>query len=107
MNIYASQDIRNVAVAGHGHCGKSTLVEALLFTAGAIPAMGRVEDGSAVTAYDEEDVDRRTTLSNAVAHCEWNGIKVNLIDTPGSNAFVQEARAAMLPVDRRVRGPRD
>ena len=99
MNIYASQDIRNVAVAGHGHCGKSTLVEALLFTAGAIPAMGQVEDGSAVTAYDEEDVDRRTTLSNAVAHCEWNGIKVNLIDTPGSNAFVQEARAAMLPVE--------
>jgi elongation factor G len=61
--------------------------------------LGRVEDGSAVTAYDEEEVQRQTTMANAVAFAEWNGVKVNLIDTPGFHMFVHEARAAMMPVE--------
>ncbi|HEX4022811.1 MAG TPA: elongation factor G [Acidobacteriaceae bacterium] len=99
MKIYKSRDIRNVAVVGHSHCGKTTLLEALLATAGAIPAMGSVNDGTAVTAYDEEESARQMTLSNGVAYCEWNGAKINLIDTPGFNIFLHEARAAMLPVE--------
>ena len=58
-----------------------------------------MEDGSAVTAYDEEEVARRTTMSNAVAFAEWNGVKINLLDTPGFHMFVHETRAAMLPVE--------
>ncbi|MEO6966597.1 MAG: elongation factor G [Acidobacteriaceae bacterium] len=99
MKAYVGSEIRNLAFVGHSHCGKTTLIEALLATAGAIPIMGRVEDGTAVTAYDEEESTRRTTLANAVAFCEWSGIKVNLIDTPGFNMFVPEAKAAMLPVE--------
>ena len=99
MKAYLSDEIRNIAVAGHSHCGKTTLVEALLATAGAVPAMGKVEDGTAVTAYDEEEAARRVTIANAVAFCEWSGVKINLIDTPGFNMFVHEARAAMLPVE--------
>jgi elongation factor G len=61
--------------------------------------LGRVDDGSAVTAYDEEEVARQTTMANAVAFAEWSGVKVNLIDTPGFHMFVHEARAAMMPVE--------
>src|SRR6202042_2916959 len=99
MKVYLGSDIRNVAVVGHAHCGKTTLVSALLHAAKMTPTRGRVEDGSAVTAYDEEDVARRTTMSNAVAFAEWNGIKINLIDTPGFHMFVHETRAAMLPAE--------
>src|SRR5215813_5694509 len=99
MKTYQGSEIRNVAVVGHAHSGKTTLVSALLHAAKMTPKMGRVEDGSAMTAYDEEDVARRTTMLNAVAFAEWNGVKVNFIDTPGFHMFVHEARAAMLPVE--------
>ena len=99
MKSYQGSEIRNVAVVGHAHSGKTTLVSALLHAAGMTPKLGRVEDGSAVTAYDEEDVARCTTMQNAVAFAEWNGVKVNFVDTPGFHMFVHEARCAMLPVE--------
>src|SRR3984957_3830410 len=99
MKVYLGNDIRNVAVVGHAHSGKTTLICALLHAAKMTMTRGRIEDGSAVTAYDEEEVARRTTMSNAVAFAEWSGIKINLIDTPGFHMFVHETRAAMLPVE--------
>jgi elongation factor G len=99
MKIYSGQDVRNVAVVGHAHSGKTTLIAALLHAAKMTPVRGRVEDGSAVTAYDEEEVVRRTTMANAVAFAEWNGVKINLLDTPGFHMFLHETRAAMLPVE--------
>ena len=99
MKSYPGSEIRNVAVVGHAHSGKTTLVSALLHAAKMTPTLGRVEDGSAVTAYDEEDVARGTTMQNAVAFAEWEGVKVNFIDTPGFHMFVHEARSAMLPVE--------
>jgi elongation factor G len=99
MKTYQGSEIRNVAVVGHAHCGKTTLISALLHAAKMTDKLGRVEDGSAVTAYDEEEVARRTTMANAVAFAEWSGIKINLVDTPGFHMFVHEARAAMLPVE--------
>jgi elongation factor G len=99
MKVYLGNDIRNVAVVGHAHSGKTTLISALLHAAKMTPALGRVEDGSAVTCYDEEEVARRTTMACGVAFAEWNGVKVNLVDTPGFHMFVHESRAAMLPVE--------
>ncbi len=99
MKSYQGSEIRNVAVVGHAHSGKTTLISALLHASKMTPRLGRVEDGSAVTAYDEEDVSRRTTMQNAIAFAEWNGAKVNLVDTPGFHMFVHEAKAAMLPVE--------
>ncbi|HZY64226.1 MAG TPA: elongation factor G [Edaphobacter sp.] len=99
MKVYSGSEIRNVAVTGHSHSGKTTLVSALLYAAKMIPALGRVEDGSAVTAYDEEEIARGTTMANALAFAEWDGTKINLVDTPGFHMFVHEARAAMLPVE--------
>ncbi|MFP5229757.1 MAG: elongation factor G [Acidobacteriota bacterium] len=99
MKTYQGSEIRNVAVVGHAHSGKTTLVSALLHAAKMTPSLGRVEDGSAVTAYDEEDVARGTTMQNAVAFAEWSGVKINFVDTPGFHMFVHEARAAMAPVE--------
>jgi elongation factor G len=99
LKIYQGPDIRNVALVGHAHCGKTTLISALLHAAKMTDRLGRVDDGSAVTAYDEEDVARRTTMQNALAFAEWRGVKINLLDTPGFPMFVHEARAALLPVE--------
>ena len=99
MKTYQGSEIRNVAVVGHAHSGKTTLIAALLHAAKMTPTQGRVEDGSAVTAYDEEEVARGATMQNAVAFAEWQGIKINLVDTPGFHMFTHEARAALLPVE--------
>ena len=102
MKTYQGSEIRNVAVVGHAHCGKTTLIAALLHAAKMTPTQGRVEDGSAVTAYDEEEVARGITMQNAVAFAEWQGTKINLVDTPGFHMFTHEARAALFPVESAV-----
>jgi elongation factor G len=99
MKTYQGSEIRNVAVMGHAHSGKTTLIAALLHAAKMTPAQGRVEDGTAVTAYDEEEVARGATMQNAVAFAEWQGVKINFVDTPGFHMFTHEARAALLPVE--------
>ena len=99
MKTYQGSEIRNVAVVGHAQSGKTTLIAALLHAAKMTPAQGRVADGSAVTAYDEEEVARGVTMQNAVAFAEWQGVKINLVDTPGFHMFSHEARAALLPVE--------
>jgi elongation factor G len=99
MKTYQGSEIRNVAVVGHAHSGKTTLIAALLHAAKTTPTQGRVEDGSAVTAYDEEEVARRITMQNAVAYAEWQGTKINFVDTPGFHMFSHEARAALFPVE--------
>ncbi|MGA8044228.1 MAG: elongation factor G [Terracidiphilus sp.] len=99
MKTYQGSEIRNVAVVGHAHSGKTTLIAALLHAAKMTPTQGRVEDGSAATAYDEEEVARGTTMQNAVAFAEWQGVKINFVDTPGFHMFSHESRAALLPVE--------
>ena len=99
MKTYQGSEIRNVAVVGHSHSGKTTLIAALLHAAHMTPVQGRANNGTAVTAYDEEDVARSTTMQNAVAFAEWQGVKINFVDTPGFHIFCHEARAALLPVE--------
>jgi elongation factor G len=99
MKTYQGSEIRNVAVVGHAHSGKTTLIAALLHAAKMTPTQGRVSDGSAVTAYDEEEIARGTTMQNAVAFAEWQGVKINFVDTPGFHMFTHEARASLLPVE--------
>ena len=102
MKTYQGSEIRNLAVVGHAHCGKTTLIAALLHAAKMTPTQGRVEDGSAATAYDEEEVARGITMQNAVAFAEWQGAKINLVDTPGFHMFTHEARAALFPVESAI-----
>ncbi len=102
MKTYPGSEIRNVAVVGHAHSGKTTLIAALLHAAKMTAIQGRVADGSAATAYDEEEVARGITMQNAVAFAEWQGAKINLVDTPGFHMFTHEARAALFPVESAI-----
>jgi len=99
MKTYQGSEIRNVAVVGHAHSGKTTMIAALLHAAKMTPTQGRVADGTAATAYDDEEVARGVTMQNAVAFAEWQGVKINFVDTPGFHMFSHEARAALLPVE--------
>ncbi|MGH9387618.1 MAG: elongation factor G [Vicinamibacterales bacterium] len=99
MKVYDAASIRNVAVVGHGGSGKTQLVSALLFAAGMVNRLGRVDDGTTVTDYDDEEIARKHTLSASLAYAEWQKTKINLIDTPGFGNFFAETRAALAVVD--------
>ena len=94
-----TERIRNVALVGHGGAGKTTVAEALLFVAGAITRMGRVEDGTTVCDFDPEEHKRRLSVSLSIAPFEWEGHKVNLIDAPGYADFVGDVTAALYAAD--------
>ena len=96
MKVYDSANIRNVVLVGHGKAGKTSLVSAMLYTSGATQRLGRVDDGSAPTDYDDEEIARQMSISTGVAYAEWNKTKINFLDTPGFNMFVHEAKM-MLP----------
>ncbi len=102
MKAYSGENIRNVALVGHGHAGKTSLVSAMLATSGASPRLGRVDDGTAVTDYDEEEIARKMSISTATAYVEWNGSKINILDTPGFNMFVHEAKMVLPVVDAAI-----
>jgi elongation factor G len=103
VKVYEAAHLRNLALVGHGHAGKTTLVSAMLFTSGAVPRLGRVDDGSATTDYDEEEIARKMSISTGLAFVEWGKpearVKINLLDTPGFNMFVHEAKMVLPVVD--------
>ncbi|MFA5676016.1 MAG: elongation factor G [Christensenellales bacterium] len=91
MKYYGTGDIRNITLVGHGGEGKTTLAEAMLFCSGAIDRQGRTDDGNTVMDFDPEETKRHISLSSAVAPVEWNGTKINIIDTPGYFDFIGDA----------------
>jgi elongation factor G len=95
MKVYDAAAIRNVAVVGHGGCGKTQLVSAMLFGAGAVNRLGKVDEGTTVTDFDEEEIARKHTLSSSLAHAEWQKTKINIIDTPGFANFLTDAKAGL------------
>jgi elongation factor G len=102
MKVFDAADIRNVALVGHSGAGKTQLAAALLYDTGATPRLGKVDDGTTVTDYDEEAIARKHTLSSSLAWFEFNKRKVNLIDTPGMGNFLSDARAALRVVEAAV-----
>ena len=99
MKVYDGSDIRNIGVVGHGDHGKTSLVAAALHTAGVTNRLTRVDEGNTVTDYDEEEINRKVSVSSSLAHVEWDGKKINLIDTPGYNMFINDAKAALIAAD--------
>jgi elongation factor G len=99
MKVYDAASIRNVAVVGHSGSGKTQLTSAILADSAMINRFGKVDDGTTVTDFDEEEVARKHTLAASVAYAEWNKQKVNLIDTPGMGNFFADARAALNVAD--------
>jgi len=102
VKVYEGANIRNIALVGHGKAGKTSMVSAMLYTAGATQRLGRVDDGSATTDYDEEEIARQMSISAATAYVEWGKTKINLIDTPGFNMFVHEAKMVLPVVDAAI-----
>jgi elongation factor G len=99
VKVYDAANLRNLALIGHGHAGKTTLVSAMLQTAGATQRFGHVDDGTATTDYDEEEIARKMSISTGLACVEWGKTKLNLLDTPGFNMFVHEAKMVLPVVD--------
>ena len=99
MKTFPSSAVRNVALVGHGHAGKTSLAEALLFHAGVTNRVGRVEDGSTVCDFDPEEHKRGISISLSLAAFELGGTKINLLDAPGYADFVQDAYAALAGAD--------
>jgi elongation factor G len=99
MKVYDAASIRNVTIAGHSGAGKTQLAAAILFDAGMVNRFGKVDDGTTVTDFDEEEVARKHTLAASLAYAEWNRHKINLIDTPGFGNFLSDTLAAMRVCD--------
>ena len=99
MKVYSGSEIRNVAIVGHNDTGKTTLVSQLLFNAGATTRLGKIEEGTTTTDFDPDEIDRKHSISAAVAYVEWKNTKINLLDTPGFGIFVMEAKGALRVAD--------
>jgi elongation factor G len=95
MKEYHTGQIRNIALVSHNGAGKTTLVERLLFDTGITTRMGSVQNGTAAMDFDEEEMNRNSSVSTAIAPIEWNNIKFNLLDTPGYIDFVGEVNSAL------------
>jgi len=97
--VYSTDKLRNVVLLGHGSSGKTSLAEAMLFQTGAINRMGKVEEGTTVSDYDEEEIRRRISLNLSLIPCEWEKHKINVLDTPGYLDFVGEVISAVRVAD--------
>jgi len=99
LKTYESNKIRNVGIVAHGGAGKTSLTESLLFNAGAITRLGKVDDGNTAMDYLPEEIKRKITISTALAPIEWRGHKINLLDTPGYSDFIGDVIGTLRVVD--------
>src|SRR2546430_10231836 len=104
MRVYKTPEIRNVAVVGHGASGKTSLVDALAFVAGTSKRHGSVKDGTALTDYTADEIERKYSINLALAVAEWLDTKLNFIDTPGYLDFTGEALAGVDGAGRAAAG---
>jgi elongation factor G len=102
MRVFESDAIRNVCIVGHGAAGKTSLTSAILFNSGAVNRLARVEDGNTVTDWEDEEIERKISISAALAHCEWNKKKINILDTPGYRPFLAETQLSVRAADAAV-----
>jgi elongation factor G len=102
MTIYKGDQLRNVVLLGHGGSGKTSLAEAMLFATGAVNRLGRVDDGTAISDWDDEERRREMSINMSLIPCEWQGHKLNVMDTPGYMDFVGEVISAIRVADGAV-----
>ncbi len=102
MKAYKADAIRNIALVGHGGCGKTSLTEALLFTAGAIDRLGKVDEGTTTSDYDPDETKRKISINATLAPVEWKNTKINFIDTPGYADFIGDVKSALRVVEGAV-----
>ncbi len=102
MNIYTTDKIRNVVLLGHGGSGKTSLVEAMAYLSGITSRMGKVVDGNTVSDFGKEEQKRKFSISTSVVPIEWEGVKINILDTPGFFDFVGEVEEAVGAADAAI-----
>jgi len=102
MKDYSAENIRNIALAGHGSSGKTSLAAAILFDAGVTSRLTKVDKGNTVTDYDPDEIERKISINATPCFCEWADHKINIIDTPGYSNFLWDTRAALRAVDGAV-----
>lgn len=102
MKEYSMENIRNVAVMGHGKCGKTGIIEAMLYNAGSIDRLGKTSDGNTVTDYDSEEIKRKISIQTSMAPVEWKDMKYNMIDTPGFFDFAGGMKEGLRAADSAV-----
>ena len=99
MREYRTEQIRNIGIIAHSGAGKTSLIEAMLYNGGTIERMGKVDDGSTVADYAPDEIARKTTINCSVCIGEWNGHKLNIIDTPGAEDFYGDLASVLRVVD--------
>ena len=99
MKVYRAEQIRNVAVVGHGGSGKTSLLDAALYDSGAVTRIGRVDDGSSISDSDADEIKRHMSINLTVLPVEWAGTKINFLDTPGYADFVGEVMSGLRVAD--------
>lgn len=102
MNVYTTDKIRNVVLLGHGGCGKTSLVEAMAYLSGITSRMGKITDGNTVSDFGKEEQKRQISISTSVVPIEWDGIKINILDSPGFFDFVGEVEEAVSAADAAI-----
>ncbi len=102
MNVYTTDKIRNVVVLGHGGSGKTSLVEAMAYLSGITSRLGSVPDGNTISDFDKEEQKRKFSISTSLVPIQWNGYKVNILDTPGYFDFVGEVEEAVAAADAAI-----
>ena len=102
MKVYTNDKIRNIALLGHSGSGKTMLAEAMIHATGVTNRLGRVEDGTTVADWDEEEVSRTQSINTSLVPCEWKGNKINVLDTPGYPDFVGEILSSLRVVEAAV-----
>ena len=102
MKEYKSDNIRNIALVGHGGSGKTTLVEAAALTTGIITRMGKIEDGNTISDYDKMEIEKEMSIGASIIPLEWNNVKLNIMDTPGYFDFVGEVLSTFRVADAAV-----
>ncbi len=99
MKSYSADKIRNICLASHGGTGKTTLAESILYVSGARKRFGTVDEGSTTSDYNADEIERKFSINTTLMHCEWNGCKINILDTPGYADFHGEVASAMRAAD--------
>src|SRR5574344_1912938 len=102
MNIYTTDKIRNIVLLGHGGAGKTSLVEAMAYLAGETTRLGSISEGNTISDFDKEEIKRSFSISTSVIPIEWEGCKINILDTPGYFDFVGEVEEAVSAADAAI-----
>src|SRR6478609_10360996 len=102
MKQYNTAQLRNVGIFSHGGAGKTSLLEAMLFTSKATTRLGRVDEGNTITDYDPDEIKRRISVSLALAPVEWRDTKINVLDAPGYADFIGDVKSALRVADAAI-----